>query len=489
MRVMDMSQQKPEEQPELAANAGRTVQFTVGLSLLLLFIMLVAGVREVLVSPDQNRAYFAHRNDFGILTEAMHVFEETTGAPLRPGQDDIDRAIYFMTIAASGEHDAAVLERVLAEAKSDDIPVPRAVVPELEEIWRAMEVLRRDFPEADVEAITEAARHGLFVRGQDPALVFLDSRQYEDAQEFFAEGSYEGIGARVGTTDSVNVISEVFLGGPAELAGLQAGDGIVSVDGVSVLGMDVDNLVEIIKGDSGTEVVLGIRRPWDDTTSLMNITVVRGVVPTSIETRMLGEGTDRPLVGYIRLERFHAETGEDFRTALSTLLERDISALILDVRSNPGGTLSGAVAVVGEFVPEGLAMYEVTAGGRRIEWEVGGDGQAFELSLAVLVNGHSASASEVVAGALQDHGRATVYGTQTYGKGSVQTFQELSDGSALYLTVSRWHTPSGRQIQDTGIQPNVLVVPTLGDYFSENDRALTTTYWDLIDRLEKTPST
>ena len=252
--------------------------------------------------------------------------------------------------------------------------------------------------------------------------------------------------------------------------------------------MDVDELVEIVKGESGTEVVLEIRRPWDDPSAQMSVTVVRGVVPTSLETRIFGEGSERPPIGYIRVERFHRETGDDFNEALGTLLERDIEALILDVRSNPGGSLSGAVSIIGEFVPEGLAMYEVTREGRRIEWEVDEDGQAYELPLAVLVNGFSASASEVVAGALQDHDRATVYGTRTYGKGSVQAFQELSDGSALYVTVSNWHTPSGRQIQETGITPNVVIVPTLGDYLNDRDPSLAEAYWDLVDELVPAPA-
>ena len=164
----------------------------------------------------------------------------------------------------------------------------------------------------------------------------------------------------MGRTDDINVISNVFIGGPAEAAGLLAGDGIVSVDGEDVTGMPVDELVEIVKGESGTEVVLEIRRPWDDPDSQMSVTVMRGVVPTSIETRIFGEDTDRPPIGYIRVERFHRETGDDFEEALSTLLERDIEGLILDVRYNPGGSLSGAVSIIGEFVPEGLAMYEMT---------------------------------------------------------------------------------------------------------------------------------
>ncbi len=486
---MNLYQPEPEERrTEPRLNPGRALSFTVGLALLLTFIVLVAGVRETFVAPSAERVSFGGPGNFGILTEAIRVFEETTGIPLRPDQDDIDRTIYFMSIAASGERGFNTADRILSEVEIFDEEAPSSVPPGLEDIWRAMQILRRDYPDAPFEAVTEAARRGLFVRGEDPALTFLDAGQYENAQEFFAESSYEGIGARVGTTDEINIISDVFIGGPAEAAGLQAGDGIVSVNGVDVTEMDVDELVEIVKGESGTEVVLEIRRPWDDPSAQMSVTVVRGVVPTSLETRIFGEGSERPPIGYIRVERFHRETGDDFNEALGTLLERDIEALILDVRSNPGGSLSGAVSIIGEFVPEGLAMYELTREGRRIEWEVDEDGQAYELPLAVLVNGFSASASEVVAGALQDHDRATVYGTRTYGKGSVQAFQELSDGSALYVTVSNWHTPSGRQIQETGITPNVVIVPTLGDYLNDRDPSLAEAYWDLVDELVPAPA-
>ncbi len=486
---MNLHQPESEHRsPEPRQNPGRALSFTVGLSLLLVFIVLVAGVRETFVVRDADRISFGGPGTFGILSEAIRVFEETTGIPLRPDQDDIDRTIYFMTIAASGERGFNTAERILSEVQSSSEEVPSAVPPGLEDVWRAMQILRRDYPDAPLEAVTEAARRGLFVRGEDPALTFLDAGQYEDAQEFFAESSYEGIGARVGNTGEINVISDVFIGGPAEAAGLQAGDGIVSVDGVDVTGMAVNDLVEIVKGESGTEVVLEIRRPWDDPANRISVTVVRGVVATSLETRIFGEDTGRPLIGYIRVERFHRETGDDFREALGNLLERDIEGLILDVRSNPGGSLSGAVSIVGEFVPDGLAMYEVTREGRRIEWEVDEDGQAYELPLAVLVNGFSASASEVVAGALQDHERATLYGTRTFGKGSVQAFQELSDGSALYVTVSNWHTPSGRQIQETGIAPNVVIVPTLGDYINDRDPSLATAYWDLVDELAPAPA-
>ena len=481
---MNLYQPEPElPRSEPRERPGRALPFMAGLTLLLAFIVLVAGVRETFVAPGAERSWFGGPGHFGILTEALRVFEETTGIPLSPDEDDIGRAIFFMTIAASGERDMNEAGRILSEVEGYGADVPSGVPPGLEDIWRAMQILQRDYPNAPAEAVTEAARRGLFLGGDDPALMFLDPTQYEDAQEFFAESSYEGIGARVGANGDINVISDVFLGGPAEAAGLQAGDGIVSVDGVDVMEMAVDELVEIVKGESGTEVVLGIRRPWNDPDSLMTVTVERGVVATSLETRILGEDSGQPPIGYIGVERFHRETGDDFRAALGTLLERNIEALILDVRSNPGGSLSGAVTIIGEFVPEGVAMFEMTRDGERIEWEVEEDGQAYDLPLAVLVNGFSASASEVVAGALQDYDRATVYGTRTYGKGSVQAFQELSDGSALYVTVSNWHTPSGRQIQDTGIAPNVVIVPTLSDYINDRDPSLRAAYWDLVDEL------
>ena len=234
---MNLYQPEPEERrTEPRLNPGRALSFTVGLTLLLTFIVLVAGVRETFVAPSAERVSFGGPGNFGILTEAIRVFEETTGIPLRPDQDDIDRTIYFMTIAASGERGFNTADRILSEVENFDEEAPSSVPPGLEDIWRAMQILRRDYPDAPFEAVTEAARRGLFVRGEDPALTFLDAGQYENAQEFFAESSYEGIGARVGTTDEINIISDVFIGGPAEAAGLQAGDGIVSVNGVDVTG-------------------------------------------------------------------------------------------------------------------------------------------------------------------------------------------------------------------------------------------------------------
>ncbi len=466
-------------------NGKRGLSPGLGLALLLAFLLLAVGARAVFVSPPAEQ----DGNHFAILSEALRVYEETSGAPLSLEQEDITRAVYLMTLSAVEGPDSVVLQtfrRVAAEVEESDERVPAAVPAGLEDVWRAAEILRRDYPDASPADMTQAARRGLFVRGQDPALTFLDPGEYEDVQEFFSQSTYEGIGARVGTIDGVNVITDVFLGSPAELAGLRPGDSIVAVDGVPTQELAVDELVEIVKGASGTEVALEIRRPWDGPDPAFTVTIVRETVPTSLEARILGEDTGRPPVGYIMIERFYAGTGEDFRAALTTLLDRDIRALILDLRFNPGGSLSGAMDVVSEFVPEGLVMREITHDGNRIEWSVTEDGQAFDIPLAVLVNGYSASASEVVAGALQDHGRAAVYGSPTYGKGSVQAFQELSDGSALYVTVSRWYTPAGRQIQDTGIHPDYLVILRLDDYLEGRDTILATAYADLTDALGAT---
>ena len=480
---MNLSTPDFEPQPEPQERPGRALPFMIGLLLFIVFVILVGGIRESFVAHEDNRSWFGGPGHFAILTEAVRVFEESTGTTLQPSDADIRRTIFLMTVAASGAQDPATSSKVIEEIANAVDDVPSGVPPGLADVWRALQILQRDYPDASFEEVAQAARRSLFLTGDDPALTFLDPTQYEDAQEYFSESSYEGIGARVGEIGEINVITDVFLGSPAEAAGLQALDGIVAVNGMDVMGMPVEDLVEIVKGESGTEVVLEIRRPWDDPSSLLTVSVVRGVVPASLETRILGEDTDQPLIGYIRVERFHRETGDDFTNALGVLLERDIEALILDFRFNPGGSLSGAVRIVSEFVPDGLAMYEMSRDGERLEWDVSGDGQAFEIPLSVLVNSYSASASEVVAGALQDYGRATVYGSRTYGKGSVQAFQELSDGSALYVTVSNWHTPEGRQIQGSGITPDVQVTQTLDDYVENRDATLNAAYWDLIDEL------
>ena len=463
---------------------GRSLSLWFGIAMLLAFMVLTAGFRAILVAPHDERISYEEGSSFAIVWEAWRTLEQASAVRFDPTDDLIEQTIILMTRAATDDVRRTDVERVMAGVDELDRRVPSGIPDGLEDVWRAWQVLQRDYPDASVEDLTEAARRGLIVQ-QDTAkpVDFLSESQYEDAQTFFTDSSYEGIGASVRAIGDAAVISEVFLGGPAEMAGLQPGDQILTVNGVSVDGSSIDEIVKIVKGEEGTEVVLEIQRPFDAPGDVLTYTIVRDSVPTSLEVHLLNEDAEFPPIGYIRIQRFHSRTGADFRDALQTLLERDIEALVLDMRSNPGGALSGAVDVISEFVPAGLAMYEITNDGERIDWNIESGGLATDIPVAVLVNGYSASAAEVVAGALKDHDRASLYGRRTYGKGSVQVFQELSDGSALYVTVSRWHTPSGRQFQSVGIAPDYLVTVTLEDHMLNRDRALISAYVDLLEAI------
>jgi len=189
-------------------------------------------------------------------------------------------------------------------------------------------------------------------------------------------------------------------------------------------------------------------------------------------------------VGYIWLFRFHQGTGEEFRRTLQSLMDQGARALVLDLRYNPGGPLRGASGVASQFLSSGIVMYEITNDGKRLDWDIEKGGIARSLPLAVLANEASASSAEVVAGALQDAKRAKVYGNRSYGKGSVQTFQELSNGGALYVTVAHWYTPSGRQIQDYGIEPDVEAFPFRDGAGRTIDLPLALAYSDLLDVVQ-----
>lgn len=320
--------------------------------------------------------------------------------------------------------------------------------------------------EAPLETIEEAAIRGMLEFGlNDPNTVYLPPEVLERIQEENA-GEISGIGALVrteevaddGTTEQCFVLSEtcrmvivgVIEGAPAEAAGLQVGDITVSVDGESVIGWTADEVVSRVRGPVGTQVVLGVERDG----KLLEFTITRDtiVVPV-VESEIL---TDR--VGYIALSQFTANSDELFHDELKELVDAGVSKLIFDLRNNPGGALTAAVNIASEFLPEGLVLRTESPGDTR-SYEVTGDGLATsdEIEVVVLVNGASASASEVVSSALQEAGRATIIGEPTFGKNTVQQQFSLSNGGAVKVTIARWVTPSGASFGGTGVQPDIVV--------------------------------
>jgi len=325
----------------------------------------------------------------------------------------------------------------------------------------------------DDQALIEAAIRGM-VADLDPHSAFLDDEEYREVRISTA-GKYSGIGVEVGVEGDRIVVVAPLDGGPAQRAGIRAGDAIFSVDGLAVGPGDLADTVARLRGPSGTPVRLGIRRPGQS--DPLSLELVRGQVEMHSVVAELKPAATGDAYPYVRISLFNEGTGRELRAALSRLRPAGGAAfpgLVLDLRNNPGGVLEAAGEVADIFLDSGLI---VSADGRmsdaRFSIEATPGDVLGGAPIAVLVNHGSASASEIVAGALQDHGRATIVGESTYGKGSVQTIMPLSDGRALKLTTSHYYTPSGKSIHDRGVRPDLIVPDALsGEADLQLDRAL-----------------
>jgi carboxyl-terminal processing protease len=271
-------------------------------------------------------------------------------------------------------------------------------------------------------------------------------------------GAVEGIGAFVQENDEgLFEIVRPIDGQPADLAGLKAGDIIIEVDGESMLGISFDEVILLVRGPEGTLVNLKVQREGEPEPLEFDIVRTRFEVPV-VEFEMLpDELTGGAPIGYIRLTEFNLNADERLREGLTELLAQQPQGLILDLRDNPGGFLDQSVAVADAFLPEGVALFERNIRGLDETFRTDDGDLAEEIPLVVLVNAGSASASEIVAGAIQDRGRATLVGETTFGKGSVQQIYTLSDGSELRVTIARWYTPNNSTIDKEGITPDIEV--------------------------------
>ena len=328
------------------------------------------------------------------------------------------------------------------------------------EIW---EIIEREFygelPSQD-EQIYGAIRGALQTLDDDHT-AFLDPNMAEISRRD-ATGSFEGIGAFVRMNDANQLeIVRPMEGQPAESAGVKAGDIVVAVDGRSIRGMGLYEAIALIRGPRGTRVVLTIQRAG--TVEPLDIEIERASIPVpTVEYEMLdGE------LGYIRLYEFNSQATARLQDALNELLGQNPAGLILDLRNNPGGFLHEAVSVADEFLPAGVVLIERGNEFERI-LESTDQGLADQVPLVVLINAGTASASEIVAGAIQDRDRGVLIGEASFGKGSVQLAHELSNGAELRVTVARWYTPAEQLIHGNGLEPSIAVPLTEED--SENDR-------------------
>ncbi|MBI5378683.1 MAG: S41 family peptidase [Nitrospirae bacterium] len=287
----------------------------------------------------------------------------------------------------------------------------------------------------------------------DPHSAFMSPEMYREMQ-VDTRGEFGGIGIQIGIKDNLLTVIAPIEGTPADRAGIKAGDKIFKVNGVSTKDLTLTEAVEKMRGPKGTQVTITLfREGWSEP---KDVTITREIIKIqSVKSKMLEEG-----IGYLRITQFQEQTGEDVHKALKTLEGQKIHSLIIDLRNNPGGLLNAAVEVSDKFLPPNkLVVYIKGRNGVKDEFFTRAGEQSQEYPLVVLINEGSASASEIVAGALQDWGRAVLVGAQTFGKGSVQTVLPLSDGSALRLTTARYYTPKGRAIQETGIAPDIAVKP------------------------------
>lgn len=336
------------------------------------------------------------------------------------------------------------------------IELPDEVPDEFRIIWEAWQHLTRDYVDKsklDSDSFSEEAIRGMLKVLGDPETAYVSPSVLKgDFRDVF-RGEFEGIGAHVQINARGNlVIVSPIPGGPADGAGIVAGDIVLEVNGESLEGLSTLEAVSKIRGPRGTTIVLLVKHLMEP--APVEISVTRGLIP--LESVYLRSDPGEEYV-HIRLTHYYPDTAEKLGAMVSTAVAGGAKGLILDVRSNGGGLLGSAVDIVSLFLDDKLVVYSVNGEGRRSEWSSKSGEVAKDLPMVILVNQGSASASEVLAGALQDYNRATVIGSSTYGKGSVNILRELSNGGGLYITISHWYTPLGRMIQDTGLDPDIEV--------------------------------
>lgn len=318
-----------------------------------------------------------------------------------------------------------------------------------ESVEQAWNIILRDYvtkDEIDVDLLAQAAIEGMVEALDDPYTSYLDFEAYQLSLGDL-EGKFEGIGAEVAIRDGQLTVIAPMASSPAAEAGIRAGDVVLEIDDKPTLGMSLTEAVLNVRGPKGTSVRLLILH--QDETEPVEIEVTRGEIEiASVHFEMMGD------IAYIRISQFGVKTNEELEPVLVTMAEEAATGIVLDLRHNPGGLLDTVVNVTSRFLEEGVVVIIRDNEGKQEVIKVSPQKVTTELLMVVLVDVASASGSEVVAGALQDHARAIIAGSTTFGKGSVNILNELGDGSGLYITTARWLTPDGNLIEGEGITPD-----------------------------------
>jgi carboxyl-terminal processing protease len=327
---------------------------------------------------------------------------------------------------------------------------PDAARESFRPFWETWQILNDDFFDQPLnnELLAESAIDGMLAALEDPNTRYL-SPDEEEAARINLRGSFEGIGAEVVDENGSITIVAAYEGSPAASAGLKSGDILRQADGVDLTGMNISEVADLVRGPAGTAVHLAIERDG----SLFDVDIVRDKIRIpSVRSELLDEG-----VAYLRLSRFSDTTTQEFEENLVSLMASEPTGLILDLRSNPGGGLSTAVDIADHFLGEGPILIERFGNGDESLFDADEKGLAQDVPLVVLINEGSASASEVVAGAIRDRGRGVLIGAKSFGKGTVQTWRRLSNNGGLRVTVARWLTPDGTWVDNEGLTPDITV--------------------------------
>lgn len=372
--------------------------------------------------------------------------------------------VLLVLIASAGCTGSTASPQATAQAT-----LPADIPQEFSILWEAYQNLREDSvirEQLDPKKLSQGAVRGMLLASGDPYASYLDPEQYLEEQEDI-RGSFEGIGAEVAMREGQVVIVAPIPDTPAERAGIKAGDIILSVDGASVEGKTLMEVVRLIRGPRGTVVTIGVRR--GTSAQELSFTVTRDVIRIrSVRYVLYADGTAN-----LKITGFTDGTNRELGEAITQMKKDNLKGIVLDLRNNPGGLLDSVINVASRFLKDGLVLYELDAQGNRTDWKVRRLDRVPDVPVVVLVNRYSASASEVLAGALRAHGRATLVGEKTFGKGSVNTLRQLSDGSGVYFSTARWYTPSGELIEGKGLQPDMEVTqPESGSEDVQLDKAL-----------------
>lgn len=308
------------------------------------------------------------------------------------------------------------------------------------------------------------AMRGLAASIGDPYTVFMEPQIAQDFEKSLnADAEFEGIGAEIGMKHGIITVVAPLDGMPAEIAGLKAGDKILEIDGETTMGLTVYEAVDKIRGEKGTQVILTIAR--NGAKKARDITITRGkIIVKSLRTILRDDN-----IFVIKISNFQNDTKQLMDEAIAEILKNKPKGIILDLRNNPGGYLDISVEISSEWVEDGVIVSEEFNQERKNEFLARGRARLKDYKTAVLVNEGSASASEIVAGALRDYGKATIIGTRTFGKGSVQALQDLRDGSSIKITVANWFTPNGLNINEEGIEPDEIIEMTPEDFENGDD--------------------